>query len=58
MSGSKRKRQHSRDGERDGEKQRGREEKKRKMGFCDLQGVYSERFKEQKLQIHGVKLGA
>lgn len=58
MSGSERKRQHSRDG-------RGKERKRRreggeeeKIGFCDLQDVYKETFKEQKLQIHGGKLGA
>lgn len=59
MSDSERKRQReNRAGERGRERKRGREEKKRKMGFCDLQDVYKETFKEQKLQIHGGKLGA
>lgn len=57
MSGSERKRQHSRDGrgkEKKGGTEAGKEEK---IGFCDLQDVYKETFKEQKLQIHGGNWG-
>lgn len=32
--------------------------KEEKIGFCDLQDVYKETFKEQNLQIHGGELGA
>ena len=52
MSGSERKRQHSRD-----ERERERRKKEEKIGFCDLQDVYKETFKEQKLQIHGGNWG-
>lgn len=57
MSGSERKRHHSRDvNERGKEREEGYKRRK-KVGIFDLQGVYKERLKEGNLQIHGPNWG-